>query len=48
MKIKEIAEKIDKKALVGAVGVMLMSWSALPIVYWLIVQKKKKVKKDDN
>lgn len=48
MKIKEIAEKIDKKALAGAVGVMLMSWSALPIVYWLIVQKKKKVKKDDN
>ena len=42
MKIKEIGEKIDKKALAGAVGLMLLSWGALPIVYWLIVKKKNK------
>lgn len=40
IKIKEIAEKVDKKALAGAVGVMLLSWGALPIVYWLIRRKK--------
>jgi hypothetical protein len=40
MKIKEFAEKIDKNALAGAVGLMLMSWAALPIVYWLIIRKK--------
>lgn len=33
--------KIDHKALVGAVGLMLMSWAALPVVYWLLVRKKK-------
>jgi hypothetical protein len=31
---------IDHKALAGAVGLMCMSWLALPIVYWLIVRKK--------
>jgi hypothetical protein len=40
IKINEIAEKIDKKALAGAVGLMCLSWAALPIVYWLIVRKK--------
>ena len=39
-KIEEAFEKLDKKALAGAVGLMLMSWAALPIVYWLIIQKK--------
>jgi preprotein translocase subunit SecG len=33
--------KIDKEALAKAVGVMLLSWAALPIVYYLIVRKKK-------
>jgi hypothetical protein len=41
-KIKEIAEKVDKKALAGAVGLMLMSWTALPIVYWLILRLNRK------
>lgn len=40
MKVNEIAGKVDKKALAGAVGLMLISWAALPIVYWLIVKKK--------
>lgn len=47
-KITEIAEKIDKKALAGAVGVMMLSWAALPIVYWLIVKKKERNKKDEQ
>lgn len=41
MKIEETVGKIDKKALAGAVGLMLMSWGALPIVYWLIHCKKR-------
>lgn len=40
MKIEEAMGKVDKKALAGAVGLMLMSWAALPIVYWLIIRKK--------
>ena len=40
-KITELTAKINKKALAGAVGIMMMSWAALPIVYWLIVQYKK-------
>ena len=46
MKLKEIAEKIDKKSFAGAIGIMLLSWAALPIVYWLIVRKKKEKKND--
>ena len=37
--------KIDKKALAKAVGVMLLSWAALPLVYYLIVREKEV---DDN
>ena len=40
-KIKELPTNIDHKALAGAVGVMLMSWLGLPIVYWLIVRRSK-------
>ena len=43
--------KLNKKALVASVGLMLMSWAALPIIYWLIVRKKKaveEVKEDAN
>jgi len=42
--VKGLADKIDRKALAGAVGIMLMSWLGLPIVYWLIVRKKKQDK----
>ena len=38
--IDEALKKIDRKALAGAIGLMLMSWAALPIVYWLILRKK--------
>jgi len=39
-KITEIAGKVDKEALASAIGLMCLSWAALPIVYWLIVKKK--------
>jgi hypothetical protein len=44
--IKQLSEKVDRKALAGAVGIMCLSWAALPIVYWLIIRKKeaKKIK----
>lgn len=45
-KINEITEKIDKEALAGAIGLMCLSWAALPIVYWLIIKKKEGDKKD--
>lgn len=48
MKLKEVAEKIDKKALAAAVGLMLMSWAALPIVYWLIIRKKEQKEKKNG
>jgi hypothetical protein len=37
---------IDKKALAEAVGLMLLSWGALPIVYVLITHYKKKEEKE--
>jgi len=40
--------KIDRKALAGAVGIMAISWAGLPIVYWLIVRKKKQDKKEEE
>jgi hypothetical protein len=40
MDAKTIAGKIDKKALASAIGLMMLSWAALPIVYWLIINKK--------
>jgi len=42
--VKGLTDKIDRKALAGAVGIMLMSWLGLPIVYWLIVHRKDKDK----
>lgn len=47
MNIKEIPGNIDKTALASAIGLMMMSWAALPIVYWLIVRKKGD-KKEEN
>lgn len=47
IKITECVEKIDKEALAGAIGLMCLSWAALPIVYWLIVKKKEGDKKDE-
>jgi hypothetical protein len=39
-KLKDKFVKIDKKALGASIGLMLISWAALPIIYWLIVRKK--------
>lgn len=43
-----IKEKVDTKAAVATVGLLLMSWLAFPIIYYMIVRSKKKVKKDEN
>jgi uncharacterized membrane protein YbhN (UPF0104 family) len=40
-KLKDKYGKINKKALLAAIGLMVMSWAALPIIYWLIVRRKK-------
>jgi hypothetical protein len=39
--LKDKVGKLDKKALAMSVGLMVMSWAALPIIYLLIVRKKK-------
>lgn len=43
-KLKEGAGRLDKPALLKAIALMLMSWAALPIVYYLLVRKKKPLK----
>ena len=48
MKLKEVVGKIDRKALAKAVGLMLLSWAALPIIYYLLVRKKKDMKEVDE
>ena len=48
MKLKEVVGKIDRKTLATAVGIMCLSWAALPIVYYLLVRKKKKGEKEDD
>ena len=50
-RLNNLGKKVDKKALAASIGLMLISWAALPIVYWLIVRKKKpmeEVKTDEN
>jgi hypothetical protein len=44
MDIKELSGKVDKKALASAIGLMCLSWAALPVVYWLIIKNKEKNK----
>jgi len=46
--IKELTAKINKKALASAIGIMMMSWAALPIVYWLIIQREEKGGKENG
>lgn len=41
-KVKDTFGKVDKPALGMAVGLMVMSWAALPIVYFLLVRKKRR------
>ena len=48
LNIKGKEVKIDKEALTKAVGVMLLSWAALPIVYYLIVRKKEDMEEVKN
>lgn len=49
IKWDEIKGKIDKKAVYMTIGLLLMSWTAFPIIYFMLVKKhKKEVKKDKN
>jgi preprotein translocase subunit YajC len=43
-----IKGKVDKKAAGLTIGLLLMSWLAFPIIYYMIVRSKKEVKKDEN
>jgi len=47
-KLKDKVGKVDKKALSMAIGLMFMSWMALPIVYFLLVRKKAPMKEVKN
>lgn len=40
--------KIDKVVFAKAVGIMCLSWGALPIVYYLLLKKKGKKEKDER
>jgi len=33
--------KIDKSVLAKAVGILLMGWLALPIIYYILLRRKK-------
>ena len=39
--IKEKLSKVDKAVLGKAVALMLMSWAALPIIYFILLRRKK-------
>ena len=41
-KLKGKLGKVDKGALGMAIALMLMSWAALPIIYFLLVRKKRR------
>ena len=47
MNIKNIGDKIDKKAMGLAITLMLMSWGALPIVYLLLKRENKRREKEN-
>ena len=40
--------KIDKPILVKAVGVTLLGWLALPIIYYILLRQKGSVKEPDE
>jgi hypothetical protein len=46
MKIKGIEGKIDWKILLKAIGIMCISWAALPVVYYLL--KKREGMEEEN
>ena len=41
-------KSVDKSVLVKAVGIMLLGWVALPVVYWLLIRKEKKENGEDR
>lgn len=46
MNIKESVGKLDKIAFMKALGLVCLSWLALPILYYMF--KKKEIKEDDG
>ena len=40
--------KIDKAVLAKAIGIMMLGWLALPIVYVLLIRKEKKEEKKED
>jgi hypothetical protein len=42
MNIKGIEGKVDWQILLKAIGIMCISWAALPIIYYLLLKKEKK------
>ena len=48
MKLRGREVKIDKKVLAKAVGIMCLSWAALPIIYYLLIKREKKEVKEDD
>ena len=41
MNIRESAGKIDWSVMGKAIGLMLLSWGALPIIYFMLLRRKK-------
>lgn len=50
--LDEIKGKVDKKAFYITIGLLLMSWAAFPLIYYLLVKryktKEKEVKEDED
>jgi hypothetical protein len=46
--LDKIKGKVDKQAAITTIGLLLMSWLAFPIIYYMIVKAKKEKKKDEN
>jgi hypothetical protein len=40
--------KIDKLILAKAIGIMCLSWTALPVVYYLLVKRENDEDKDEK
>jgi hypothetical protein len=44
--LEKIKGKVDTKAVGLTVTLLLMSWLAFPIIYYMVVRSKKEVKKE--
>jgi hypothetical protein len=48
MNIKGSVSKIDKEVVIKAVGLMLLSWGALPLIYIILLREKRRKKEEKN